>query len=45
MLAEVVIHLGQEWRDLGYLLFGMSLGVLMGIILTIDHIERKERKK
>jgi len=45
MLAEVVIHLGQEWRDLAYLLFGMSCGVLIGVILAIDHFERKERKK
>ena len=45
MLAEVVIHLGQEWRDEAYCLFGMSCGVLIGVILTIDHIEKKERKK
>ncbi len=45
MLAEVVIHLGQEWRDLAYCLFGMSVGVLFGVIFTIDHIERKAKKK
>lgn len=45
MLAEVVIHFGTEWRDLALILFGMSCGVLIGVILTIDHIEKKERKK
>jgi hypothetical protein len=45
MIAEVTIHLGQEWRDLAYCLFGMVLGVGMGIICTADHMERKARKK
>jgi hypothetical protein len=45
MIAEVTIHFGQEWRDLAYCLFGMSCGVFIGVILTIDHMQRKARKK
>jgi hypothetical protein len=42
MLAEVVIHLGTEWRDLALILFGMSVGVLGG---TVVQIERERKKK
>jgi len=41
MMAEVVIHLGTEWRDLALILFGMSLGVFGGIVIQIE----RERKK
>jgi hypothetical protein len=42
MLAEVVIHLGQEWRDLAYCLFGMSLGVFGGIVIQIERGKKKK---
>ena len=42
MLAEVVIHLGEEWRDLALILFGMSVGVFGGIVIQI---ERQRKKK
>jgi hypothetical protein len=42
MLAEVVIHLGTEWRDLALILFGMSIGVFGGIVIQI---ERQRKKK
>jgi len=42
MLAEVVIHLGAEWRDLALILFGMSVGVFGGIVIQI---ERQRKKK
>jgi hypothetical protein len=42
MLAEVVIHLGTEWRDLALILFGMSVGVFGGIVIQI---ERQRKKK
>ena len=45
MIAEVTIHLGQEWRDLAYCLFGMACGGLFGFIFTYDHMERKSRNK
>jgi hypothetical protein len=42
MLAEVVIHLGTEWRDAALILFGMSIGVFGGIVIQI---ERQRKKK
>jgi len=42
MLAEVVIHLGTEWRDLALILFGMSIGVFGGIVIQIE-IQRKKK--
>jgi hypothetical protein len=42
MLAEVVIHLGQEWRDLAYTLFGMSCGVFGGIVIQIERGRKKK---
>jgi hypothetical protein len=45
MIAEVVIHLGQEWRDLAYCLFGMGAGGFLGWLFTYDHFERKVKNK
>jgi predicted MFS family arabinose efflux permease len=44
MIAEVTIHLGQEWRDLAYCLFGMACGALIGGIF-IDAWHTKQAKK
>jgi hypothetical protein len=44
MIAEVVIHLGQEWRDLAYCLFGMLCGGLLGAIF-MDGWHTKQRNK
>jgi hypothetical protein len=40
MFAEVVIHLGSEWRDVAIYIAGLA----MGIILRWAHIEEKTRK-
>ena len=45
MIAEVVIHLGQEWRDLGYCLFGMGAGGFLGWLFTYDWHTRQRNKK
>jgi len=37
--------LGQEWRDLSLLLFGMAMGGLLGFIFTYDHLQRKGKLK
>jgi hypothetical protein len=42
MLAELVIHLGTDWRDLALILFGMSIGIFGGIVIQI---ERQRKKK
>jgi hypothetical protein len=45
MIAEVVIHLGQEWRDLAYCLFGMLCGGLLGAIFTDAWNTRQGKNK
>jgi hypothetical protein len=45
MIAEVVIHLGSEWRDLAYLLFGMAIGGLLGaIFIDAWHVKQGNKK-
>jgi hypothetical protein len=43
MIAEVTIHLGQEWRDLAYCLFGMAGGGFLGWLFTYDWHQRNKK--
>jgi hypothetical protein len=45
MIGEVVIHLGQEWRDLGFALFGMVCGAGLGWLYGWDYGVRQKKKK
>jgi len=45
MIAEVTIHLGQEWRDLAYCFLGMAGGGFLGWLFTYDWHTRQRNKK
>jgi uncharacterized membrane protein YsdA (DUF1294 family) len=45
MLAEVVIHLGQEWRDLLMVIIGMLSGGGIGFMYGMEYMKWKARKK
>ena len=36
MIAEVVIHLGSEWRDVLYYSFGAFMGIAVGYVFGAD---------
>lgn len=36
MIAEVVIHLGSEWRDVLYYFIGAFMGIAVGYAFGID---------
>jgi len=42
MLAELVMHFGSDWRDAALILFGISAGLLWGIIFGSAY-ERKKK--
>lgn len=42
MIAEVVMHFGNEWRDLLLIIFGAVLGGCIGAVI---HQEQNNRKK
>ncbi len=44
MIAEVVMHFGNEWRDLLLIIFGCGVGGLMGSIIQIEINNRKKQK-
>jgi hypothetical protein len=44
MFAEVVIHLGSEWRDLGFALFGMVCGAGIGFLYGWDYGSKPKKK-
>ena len=44
MLSEVIIHLGNEWRDLGLLLFGIFLGSFLGYAICENNITKARKK-
>jgi|APGre2960657404_1045060.scaffolds.fasta_scaffold01023_3 hypothetical protein len=45
MLAEVVIHLGSEWRDVGIFLLGCVMGTVVGIAFIDDKYQKQIREQ
>jgi hypothetical protein len=43
MIAEVVIHLGSEWRDVLIMLFGVVVALPLGAALE-EAWQRKQKK-
>jgi len=43
MIAEVVIHLGSEWRDVGIMLCGVVVALPLGAALQ-ESWQRKQKK-
>ena len=45
MIAEVVIHLGSEWRDLLMCMIGMVCGAVLGFIYGWDYGAKPKKKQ
>jgi len=44
MIAEVVMHFGDEWRDLLLIIFGAVLGACMYLVVQMELNNRKKQK-
>jgi len=44
VIAEVVMHFGDEWGDLLLILFGGVLGACMYAVVQIEHNNRKKQQ-
>jgi hypothetical protein len=45
MIAEVVIHLGSEWRDLLMCMIGMVAGGFLGFLYGWDYGAKPKKKQ
>ena len=44
MIAEVVMHFGDEWGDLLLITFGCALGVCISLVIQMEAKYRKKQK-
>jgi hypothetical protein len=44
MIAEVVMHFGDEWGDLLLIIFGAVLGACMCTVVQMELNNRKKKK-